>query len=88
MGKTLQMIPTSGRSTDLGGCPIDCPFFRFSDQTLKMGANDASGQGLQSAVKIQKPRNINRQFPYEIYDYSIEKSHRTTGPRSDPRPDS
>ena len=26
-----------------------------------------------------KPRNNNRQFPYEVYDYSIEKSHRTTG---------
>ena len=26
-------------------------FFRFCEQTLKMAANDASGQGLQSALK-------------------------------------
>jgi hypothetical protein len=28
-----------------------------------------------------KPRNNNKQFPYEIIDYSIEKSYRTTGPQ-------
>ena len=52
-----------------------------------MATNDAFGQGLQSAVKIWRqtifvekimgiwsPKH-NRQFPYEIYDYSIEKSH-------------
>jgi hypothetical protein len=48
------MIPTSSRSTDLGGRPKDCPFFSFCEQTLKMGANDASGQGLQSTVKIRR----------------------------------
>jgi hypothetical protein len=46
-------------STDLGGCPIDCSFFFlffFGEQTLKMGANDASGQGLQSALKIRRQK--------------------------------
>jgi hypothetical protein len=59
-----------------------------------MGANDASGQGLQSALKIRRQTNVlrklwasevlnikpidnNRQFPYEIYYHSIEKSHTT-----------
>jgi hypothetical protein len=77
------MLPTSSRSTDLGGRPIDCHFFSFCNQTLKMGANDTSGQVLQCAVKFggqtiflrklwasevlnMKPRNNNRQFPYEI----------------------
>ena len=31
--------------------------FTFCEQTLKMGANDASGQGLQSALK-NKHQNI------------------------------
>jgi hypothetical protein len=64
IGKTIQtiptMIPTSSlsRSTDLGGRPKDCPFFSFCKQTLKMGANDASGQGLQSTVKIRRQTNF------------------------------
>ena len=54
IGKTLLTIPTSIKSTDLGGCPIDCPFFRFREQTMKMGLSDASGQGLQSAIRIRR----------------------------------
>jgi hypothetical protein len=90
--------PSHAHGTDLGGCPILCPSFSYCKQTMKMGANGASGRGLQSALKSgvkqffleeimgigrsevlnMDPINNNRQFSYEIYCYSIEKSHRTT----------
>ena len=35
-------------------------FFSFCEQTLKMAANDASGQGLQSAQKNRHQNNFSR----------------------------
>ena len=32
--------------------------FSFWEQTLQMGTNDASGQGLQSALKIKRQTNF------------------------------
>ena len=37
-------------------------FFSFCEQTLKMAANDASGQGLQSAPKNRHQNNFSRKL--------------------------